>query len=151
MYLVKTKFGKIAIKTSNRGITKLQLNSKEIQQSESKIIQDNKVDDLIRLLQRYFNGEKINFKIKIDISNLSVFTQKVLRQAQKIPYGKTVTYGEIAIKIGQPQSSRAVGRALGTNPLPIIIPCHRVIRKDKSLGGYAYGLAWKKRLLEIES
>jgi methylated-DNA-[protein]-cysteine S-methyltransferase len=151
MYLIKTKFGILSITTSKQGVVKLCLKSKSKQKRGSISHPDKNTLLTISLLQRYFNGEKVEFDIKMDISNLSAFSRKVLRQTQKIPYGKTTTYGIIAKQIGQPKASRAVGRALGKNPIPVIIPCHRVIRKDNSLGGFAYGLSWKKRLLKIES
>ncbi len=151
MHSIKTIFGNILLTTSRKGITRLYLNRNKTKSHNIKLKPNKNVRKLIRLLQRYFKGEKVDLKVKVDLSNLSVFTRQVLRQTQKIPYGKTTTYGEIAKIIGHAKASRAVGQALGSNPLPIIIPCHRVIRKDKSLGGYAYGLSWKKRLLEIES
>lgn len=151
MHSIKTIFGNILLTTSRKGITRLYLNRNKTKSHNIKLKPNKNVRKSIRLLQRYFKGEKVDLKVKVDLSNLSVFTRQVLRQTQKIPYGKTTTYSEIAKIIGHAKASRAVGQALGSNPLPIIIPCHRVIRKDKSLGGYAYGLSWKKRLLEIES
>lgn len=99
------------------------------QESIKEKYSDKNTVRLMALLQSYFKGQKTDFNVKIDLSSLSDFTQKVLRATQKIPYGKTRTYSAIAKEIGCPKASRAVGRALARNPLPIVIPCHRVIRK----------------------
>lgn len=87
----------------------------------------------------------------LDISDGTVFQQNVWKELLKIPWGKTKTYGEIAHKLGNPKLARAVGAACGANPIPIFIPCHRVVSSDGSLGGFSAGLKWKKLLLEIES
>jgi methylated-DNA-[protein]-cysteine S-methyltransferase len=100
-------------------------------------------------LERYFEGEVIGFSSDLDISNLSPFEQKVLGETKKIKYGRTITYSQLAEKIGS-RGARAVGNALGKNPIPIIIPCHRVVAK-KSIGGYSAGIDIKTRLLEFEN
>ncbi len=99
-------------------------------------------------LKEYFKGKRTDFSCKFDMSKLSAFTQKVLDETSRIKYGKTITYSELADKIGS-NAIRAVGRALSKNPIPIIIPCHRVVAK-KGLGGYSAGAGIKKRLLEFE-
>ncbi len=99
-------------------------------------------------LERYFKGEKIDFSCKFDISHLSPFAQKVLEKTKKIGYGETITYSELARIIGT--SPRAAGRALSINPLPVVIPCHRVVAKH-GIGGYSAGVGIKIRLLELES
>ena len=83
-------------------------------------------------------------------SDYTAFERKVFKAACRIPFGKTVTYQQIAKKIGQPGAVRAVGRALGKNPFPLIIPCHRVIRTGGDVGGYRWGKNTKRRLLEQE-
>lgn len=99
-------------------------------------------------LERYFEGEVIEFSSEFDISRLSPFEQKVLAETKKIKYGRTITYSQLAEKIGC-RGYRAVGNALGKNPIPIIIPCHRVVAK-KGIGGYSAGIDIKTRLLELE-
>ena len=99
-------------------------------------------------LERYFEGEVIEFSSDLDITRLSPFEQKVLGETKKIKYGRTITYSELAGKIGC-MGARAVGNALGKNPIPIIIPCHRVVAK-KGIGGYSAGIDIKTRLLEFE-
>ncbi len=99
-------------------------------------------------LDEYFKRKRTDFSCEFDLSRVSAFTQKVLYETSKIKYGTTITYSELADKIGS-IAVRAVGRALSNNPIPIIIPCHRVVAK-KGLGGYSAGTGIKKRLLEFE-
>ena len=105
--------------------------------------------DIVRLLKRYFNGERIKIDIPFDFQGTD-FEKKVWKALLKIPYGKTKTYGEIAKEIGLPNGARAVGNACGKNPIPIIIPCHRVVASNGGLGGYTGGIGIKKKLLKIE-
>ena len=102
------------------------------------------------LLDRYLQGRKVDFEIELDISCLGGFTQKVLNELMNIPYGETRTYGWLARKVGKPGAARAVGQALKRNPIPIIIPCHRVIRDDGTIGGFSMGVNIKERLLALE-
>ena len=102
-------------------------------------------------LTRYFEGEKIGFSDELDLRASTDFQQDVWKTTCSIPYGETETYGWVAEKLGKPGSVRAVGQALARNPLPIIVPCHRVVGSGGSLGGYSGGLELKKRLLELES
>ncbi len=99
-------------------------------------------------LKEYFKGKRTVFSCEFGLSRLSAFAQKVLNETSKIKYGKTITYSELADKIGS-NAARAVGRALSNNTIPIIIPCHRVVAKN-GLGGYSAGADIKKRLLEFE-
>jgi O-6-methylguanine DNA methyltransferase len=104
---------------------------------------------LVRLLKRYLNGERIKIDIPFDLQG-TLFEKKVWKALLKIPYSKTKSYGEIAREIGLPKGARAVGNACGKNPVPIIIPCHRVIAGNGGLGGYTGGIRIKKKLLKIE-
>ncbi len=103
-------------------------------------------------LRRYFNGEKVDFRCGIDLRDYSNFEQAVYKTLMAIPYGRVRTYQWVAQKAGSPRASRAVGNALAKNPLPIIIPCHRVIKSDGSLGNFSAigGAKLKKKLLEME-
>ncbi len=106
---------------------------------------------IFALLNRYFKGERVNFSsLPLDLSRLPPFTQKVLKEVRKIPYGKVVSYGEIARIIGSRKKARGVGVALKKNPFPIIIPCHRVIRENGEIGGFSLGVGCKRWLLERE-
>ncbi len=113
-----------------------------------KHLMEKKTHGAANELARYFNGEAIDCSSDVDISYLSPFEQKVLTETRKIKYGKTITYSELAEKIGS-KAYRAVGNALGKNPIPIIIPCHRVVAK-RGIGGYSEGIDIKTRLLELE-
>ena len=111
---------------------------------------DQLFDEVIEQLNRYFAGELRCFDLPLSPHG-TAFQLSVLEQLQKIPYGETRTYGQIARALGRPRASRAVGAANGRNPVPIIIPCHRVIGSDGSLTGFGGGLAAKKFLLQLES
>lgn len=101
-------------------------------------------------LHAYFAGRLRSFSVPCDLTGLPPFTQAVLSATARIPYGEVRSYRWVAERLGKPKATRAVGNALARNPIPIIIPCHRVIRSDGTLGGYALGMKWKKRLLELE-
>ena len=138
---------------SHKGIRAIFLNKKD------GIIQ---VDNLIHLqaddpflfnvfdeLKEYFNGRRKIFSVPLDLHG-SEFQLKVWNELLKIPFGKTVPYKTISERLGDEKSIRAVGKANGANPVPIIIPCHRVINADGSLGGYSAGLNIKEKLLKLE-
>ena len=108
------------------------------------------VSGVLDQLDSYFSGNVTRFSIPLDLRVPTDFTCRVLRNASRIPFGRTMSYGEIAKRVDSPCASRAVGGALGRNPLPIVIPCHRVIRGDGSLGGFTGGLDIKKHLLRLE-
>ncbi|MCS7281577.1 MAG: methylated-DNA--[protein]-cysteine S-methyltransferase [Desulfobacterota bacterium] len=102
------------------------------------------------LLERYFRGENVGFDVDVVFPSSTPFEKKVFLETRTIPYGETRTYGWLAEKIGYRNASRAVGQALRRNPIPLIIPCHRVIQKDGRLGGFSCGVHIKRRLLELE-
>lgn len=107
----------------------------------------NLIDDLIR----YLGGEVVDFSgYEVDLSGLTDFERNVIYETRKIEYGKVVTYSELAARIGTPNAARAVGNALSKNPLPIVIPCHRVVSKG-GIGGYAFGVEAKRGLLKLEN
>ena len=101
-------------------------------------------------LREYLGGERKRFTIAIDWSMMRSFQREALLATFAIPYGQTSTYGEIAMQIGRPRSARAVGHAEATNPMPLVIPCHRVLGSDGKLRGYGGGLDIKKWLLRLE-
>ncbi|MCH8313834.1 MAG: methylated-DNA--[protein]-cysteine S-methyltransferase [Nitrospinae bacterium] len=105
---------------------------------------------VVKQLNLYFSGDLKNFNCKLDLSRGTSFQQKVWQQLTAIPYGKTQSYRMLAKAIGQPKAFRAVGNANGKNPLPLIIPCHRVIRENGDMGGYTGGLHLKRFLLDLE-
>ena len=107
-------------------------------------------DEVRRELDQYFAGERTRFDVTVDRRLIGDFARKVLDATARVPFGRTTTYGEVATKIGSPRAARAVGNALGSNPIPIVIPCHRVLRSGGALGGYGGGVDRKQRLLRLE-
>ena len=103
----------------------------------------------INQILEYFRGKREKFNIKFSLQGTN-FQKKVWLEMLKIPYGKTISYSELAKKIKNKNALRAVGTACGKNPVPVIIPCHRVISKDGSLGGFGGGLELKSKMLELE-
>lgn len=101
-------------------------------------------------LREYFGGQRAQFDIPLDWGRMAPFQRAVLEATATVPFGHVDTYAGIARKIGKPGATRAVGNALGRNPIPVIVPCHRVIRSDATIGGYTGGLGIKHRLLAIE-
>jgi O-6-methylguanine DNA methyltransferase len=101
-------------------------------------------------LVQYLAGRRTFFTVPVDLEGVGEFQDRVLTQARAIPFGAVASYADIARRIGHPRASRAVGNALGANPVPVLVPCHRVIRGDGTWGHYAFGAALKTRLLELE-
>ncbi|MGH7896546.1 MAG: methylated-DNA--[protein]-cysteine S-methyltransferase [Candidatus Binatia bacterium] len=101
-------------------------------------------------LAEYLEGLRSYFTVPVDVSTAAPFQRSVLETAVTIPFGEVRSYQWIAGRIGSPRAVRAVGTALGRNPVPILVPCHRVLRSDGALGGYAFGLDWKSRFLALE-
>lgn len=106
--------------------------------------------DLRKELNQYFNGQEVKWTMPLDILEGTDFQRLVWTYLLRIPYGQTTTYGQMAKELGKPGASRAVGAANGANPIPIVIPCHRVLAGNDKLGGYAGGLEVKQALLRIE-
>lgn len=113
-------------------------------------IETGRVNSVIKQkLERYLAGERVIFDEPVNLSDLTDFQQQVLQEIRGIPYSDTATYTDLARRIGKPRAVRAVASACGENPVPIIIPCHRVVAKE-GLGGYKYGKDVKQALLELE-
>jgi methylated-DNA-[protein]-cysteine S-methyltransferase len=107
-------------------------------------------DDLIERLRSYFSGHKTTFPDSLDLSKATPFQREVWQTLRLIPYGETRSYAWVAESISRPEAARAVGQAVGKNPLAIIVPCHRVIASDGTLGGFSGGLELKRHLLRLE-
>lgn len=149
---MKTSLGKIYLVASDKGLQSVLFQK----QSKSTVIKLDLAKKSDRILQaaavqikEYLSGERKKFNLKFDISG-TVFQQKVWKELSKIPFGQTVSYKEVAKRIKNPRAIRAVGTANGRNPICIIVPCHRVIAADGTLGGYSGGIEFKKKLLAIE-
>lgn len=101
-------------------------------------------------LGAYLGGRRKRFDLQLDFSGATAFQKQIFRRLMDIPYGRIISYGDIADELGDPGAARAVGQAVGANPLPIVVPCHRVVRSDGKLGGYSGGLDRKVTLLGVE-
>lgn len=113
---------------------------------------DRLMPDLQRRIVSYYAGEPTDFDVPLDLAALTPFRRSVLKRCAVVPYGQTVQYGELARRIGKPKASRAVGGAMAANPIPLIIPCHRVLPAGGKLGGFSAdgGVDVKRRMLRLE-
>ncbi|MGH8861053.1 MAG: methylated-DNA--[protein]-cysteine S-methyltransferase [Jatrophihabitantaceae bacterium] len=109
-----------------------------------------RLDSVIRELEEYFAGRRTDFDVPLDFSLSRGFREQVQRHVSQIAYGRTGSYKDVAALVGNPKAVRAVGTACATNPLPVVVPCHRVLRADGSLGRYVGGVAAKTTLLHLE-
>src|SRR4051794_225589 len=107
------------------------------------------LDDVRRELDEYFEGTRRTFDLRIDL-RVQPFPADVLRELALVPYGETATYGALAAKVGKPRAARAVGTVMNRNPIPIVLPCHRIVGSTGALTGYAGGLEVKRALLRLE-
>jgi methylated-DNA-[protein]-cysteine S-methyltransferase len=159
--IFKTPLGWAGVAASEQGICRIALPRKDKKAVERELkavscqsekgVQTHAMRKAVKLLQKYFSGKRVSFDLPLDTRSYTPFQQAVWHAAAEIPSGETRSYAWIAKKIRNPRAVRAVGRALGANPIPIIIPCHRVIGSAGTLGGYAGGLAMKKGLLALEA
>jgi O-6-methylguanine DNA methyltransferase len=151
-----TPFGFCGLVSSNRGLLRVILGKR----SQKSLIYSIKSEypyslysELIEyqeIIEKYFNGERITFDIPLDIEKATQFQRRVWEITKSIPYGEVRTYKWVSLRMGIENGFRAVGKALASNPIPIIIPCHRVVRKDGKLGGYSQGINLKAELLKLE-
>jgi methylated-DNA-[protein]-cysteine S-methyltransferase len=143
------KMGRLLIKATNSGLISINvvLDKKMPQLEQSNPITEQTSDEL----NAYFEGKAKSFDVKFDLQVGTEFQRKVWNQLLTIPYGKTISYQDLANQLGNPLCIRAAASANGRNPIPIIIPCHRVIGSDNSLTGYALGIEFKRQLLALEN
>ncbi len=140
--------GKIAIAEENEKIVRIFLQTDKIP-FDAIVTTNSTLSVAMKQLDEYFAGKRKNFSLPIEL-NGSDFNVKVWQEILKIPYGKTVSYQEIAKKIGKPTACRAIGQAANKNPLPLIIPCHRIIGKNGKLTGFVCSVKVKQKLLDME-
>lgn len=149
--------GKIHVAGNRRGITDISIGGSKqgfLRQLRDRhghkaIIEAADYRAVFKTLDEYFKGKRTRFDLKVNLIGRP-FDVSIWKALMKIPYGRTVSYEGLALMAGHTGAQRAAGSACGRNPVPIIVPCHRVIRKDNGLGGYTGGLEIKKTLLEIE-
>lgn len=145
---LNSEFGTLYVESSIKGIKAIKL----IDAMDVHTARPNHFTDQAKQeLEAYFRGDIKDFSVPLDLSESTVFQQNVWNELLKIPYGHTTTYLTIANQINNPKAVRAVGLANGQNPIPIIVPCHRVIGSNGSLVGYALGLEMKEKLLCLEN
>ena len=114
------------------------------------VAEHGELDPLRRQLDEYFAGRRHGFEVPIDWSLSAGFTQRILQAIAAIPYGEVSNYRDVAARAGNPKATRAAGNACGANPIPIVVPCHRVLRTGGGLGGYTGGVEKKETLLRLE-
>lgn len=155
--IIKTPIGELELVRDKQNLLKIQLPNEKLNKEElnisfpnREIIETNSgFEDVVQQLNEYFNGNRKHFNINYKL-NISQFYKNALMEVSKVPYGNTSTYSAIAQKLNNPKAVRAVGTANAKNPIPIIIPCHRIINSNGKLGGYAGGLDMKNQLLKFE-
>ena len=156
--IIETRMGWIGLAWNARGLVALNLPRstrgrarRDLQREyPDGIVRERAPAEMIRELEEYAAGRRRSFDLPLDWSSIKPFQRAVLQAASMIPFGETRSYGWIAQKIGNPKAARAVGQALGANPIPIVLPCHRVIASSGKLGGYGGGLPLKVKLLKLE-
>jgi methylated-DNA-[protein]-cysteine S-methyltransferase len=146
--------GTIFVISTSKGISRVMFGGDKFDEflsslTGAKLIEGGEAEKSAREIHLYLEGNLKEFQVRLDLSSGTPFQISVWKELLKIPYGKVRTYGEIAEKIGNPRAARAVGNAVGANPIPIIIPCHRVVATN-GLGGYSCGVEIKKKLLRLE-
>jgi methylated-DNA-[protein]-cysteine S-methyltransferase len=156
---VDSPFGTLHAATTRRGLVRIAFPEESVESVLERLARGlspriveapASLDAVKRELDDYFAGRRLTFEIPLDWSLIGPFGRRVLRATSEIPYGGVLSYTEVAAEAGSPRGSRAAGNALGANPIPIVIPCHRVLRTGGALGGYGGGLDRKRFLLELE-
>ncbi len=142
----QSPLGLLIIQGSEKGISSIHWSNEGNRKNQTPEL----LHDCVSQLEAYFKRERFTFTLQLDWSGATDFDQQVWKYLLTIPYGKTVSYSDVAQAIGSPKGVRAVGAANGRNPIPIIVPCHRVIGKNGDLVGFSGGLDVKSKLLEIE-
>jgi methylated-DNA-[protein]-cysteine S-methyltransferase len=157
--LADSPFGSLRLAATRRGLVRLAFPEEELdgmldrlaRRISPRIIEaDAPLEGVRRELEEYFEGRRRSFASPLDWSLIAGFHRRVLRATSEIPFGGVQSYAEVAADAGNPRASRAAGNALGANPIPILIPCHRVLRTGGSLGGYGGGTERKRWLLSLE-
>jgi AraC family transcriptional regulator, regulatory protein of adaptative response / methylated-DNA-[protein]-cysteine methyltransferase len=156
--ITDSPLGKLLVAMTERGVCSIEMGDNDtplterlhVEFSQAEIVRDDTaLKQALKAVLDYLNGWQPHIDLPLDI-RVTAFQQRVLDELKRIPYGETRTYGEIAKAIGQPKAARAVGNACNKNPVPLIIPCHRVVGSNGNLTGYAFGLERKQTLLDLE-
>jgi|SRR5579862_1605488 len=151
--LLDSPVGDLVIAATERGLCRISYTvdgaDEELARAYGVRVLRMPLDDVRRELDEYFEGRRQAFDLPLDL-RVSGFQEAVLHELAAVPYGRTDTYGRLAAKVGRPRAARAVGMVMNRNPIPIVLPCHRIVGANGSLTGYAGGLHVKRALLELE-
>ena len=156
--LVDTPLGTLLVATTDRGLCRISYDA-EPEREEERLARGygvrvlrapRAVDDVRRQLDQYFEGRRRDFELPLDIRAVGGFHRDVLTELARVPYGELTTYGALAARSGRPRAARAVGTAMNRNPIPIVLPYHRVVGSTGKLVGYGGGLHRKEQLLRLE-
>jgi methylated-DNA-[protein]-cysteine S-methyltransferase len=157
--LADSPFGKLLVAVTPNGVIEIEYPNHDFDRAledlaarvSPRVLESPRATERVRRqLEEYFAGNRRSFTVEVDLSLVHGFTRKVLEQTARIPFGAVSTYREVATGAGSPLAVRAAGNALGSNPIPIVVPCHRVLRTGGGLGGYTGGIERKVKLLELE-
>ena len=156
--LVDTPLGTLLVAASEAGLCRISYDPEPEREVErlaralgTRILRSPKpVDEVRRQLDEYFERRRHEFDLDVDLRLTADFSRRVLEELAKVPYGETTTYGELAARAARPRAARAVGMVMNRNPLPIVLPCHRVVGANGKLVGYGGGLDRKEQLLRLE-
>ena len=156
--VVDSPVGALLLATTPRGVCRISYDADPEAQAErlarvygSRVLRAPRaVDEAKRELDEYFEGRREAFDLSLDLTGAAEFTRDVLRELARVPFGEVTTYGHLAARVGRPRAARAVGTVMNRNPIPIVLPCHRVVGSTGSLVGYAGGLDRKEQLLRLE-
>ncbi len=145
--------GELFVAATDRGLARISYRSEGMEESLARTfgvrVLRTPLDEVRRELEEYFEGKRRQFDLRLDL-RVAPFHADVLRELALVPYGRTDTYGALAAKVGRPGAARAVGTVMNRNPIPIVLPCHRIVGANGSLTGYAGGLDVKRSLLQLE-
>jgi methylated-DNA-[protein]-cysteine S-methyltransferase len=156
--IVDTEVGPLLVATTDRGLLRISFDAEPEAHMEelarlagTRVLRaPRSIERARRELDEYFAGRRRRFDLSLDLRGQQPFTVRVLGELAAVSYGETATYGELAARAGNPKAARAVGMVMNRNPLPIVLPCHRIVGTSGSLTGYAGGLWIKERLLRLE-
>ena len=156
--LAETPVGTLLVATTERGLCRISFDPEPERETEQlarafgvRVLRAAKpIDPVRRQLDEYFDRSRTHFDLPVDLSPTAPFARQILKRLARVPHGQVTTYGALARAAGRPRAARAVGTVMNRNPIPIVLPCHRVIGANGSLVGYGGGLDRKRLLLELE-
>jgi methylated-DNA-[protein]-cysteine S-methyltransferase len=156
--LAETPIGTLLVATTERGLCRISFDPQPEREAEwlaesfgVRVLRAAKpIEPVRRQLDEYFEGKRTRFELPVDLRPSAPFSREVLQRLARVPYGEVTTYGELARATNRPQAARAVGTVMNRNPIPIVLPCHRVVGANGSLVGYGGGLERKEQLLKLE-